>query len=163
MKSIILLGLTILSLGAARPDLGGRVSGADGQPIAGATAYVYTAGVKVGTSSFCPSCYADCGKTAVSDASGEFKILSLDPELRFRILLIAEGYKPAFAENIDPVAGNRADARLEPMPTKLDPARTLKGRILNPRGEPWWGPSSRPRGARPPINAGGARCPASIR
>jgi hypothetical protein len=37
------------------------------------------AGVKVGDSTSCPSCYADCGKRAITDHAGAYTIASLDP------------------------------------------------------------------------------------
>src|SRR2546426_705679 len=45
---------------AARPALLGRVLATNGLPHA--TVFITTAGPKVGTSTFCPSCYADCRK-----------------------------------------------------------------------------------------------------
>src|SRR5689334_18833342 len=69
----------------ARPDLAGRVRA--GQDLPKATVFISTAGPKVGTSTFCPSCYADCRKNAKTDPQGAFKIESLDPQLLFRILV----------------------------------------------------------------------------
>src|SRR5436190_19453713 len=79
---------------AARPDLLGRVLATNGLPRA--TVFISTAGPKVGTSTFCPSCYADCRKSAKTDAQGNFKIESLDPQLRFHVLVVAPGYEPKF-------------------------------------------------------------------
>src|SRR5437879_3959048 len=59
---------------AKRPDLVGHVRAGDLIPKA--TIFIFTAGPKVGTSTFCPSCYADCRKSAKSDALGEFKVES---------------------------------------------------------------------------------------
>lgn len=131
-----------------QPDLTGKVSTADGKPLAGATAYVYTAGVKTGTSPFCPSCYADCGKTATSGADGSFRIPSLSPELRFNLLFVAEGYKPAFVNKVDPAVGP-IEARLQPVSAAaLDPSRVLKGRVLGPDGKPVVGASVEPFGCK---------------
>lgn len=65
--------------GQARPDLIGQVA-AHGGAIPNATIFIFTAGPKVGTSTFCPSCYADCRKSAKTDPQGDFKIESLDPQ-----------------------------------------------------------------------------------
>ena len=88
---------------AVRPDLVGQVHANDGSPVA-ATVFIYTAGPKVGSSTFCPSCYADCRKREKSNARGDFKIDSLNPQLIFRILVVAKGYEPKFADNVDPAA-----------------------------------------------------------
>lgn len=120
---------------ALRPDLIGQVQNKEGSPIA-ATIFISTAGPKVGTSSFCPSCYADCRKSAKSGKEGNFKIESLDPQLRFRILVVAKGFKPKFVSKVDPAQG--------PLTVKMDPANladahpenTLRGRVVNTKGEP---------------------------
>ena len=69
---------------------------------------IWTAGVKHGYSIYCPGCYADCGKRAVTDAAGAFAIAHVDPELRFRLLVVREGYAPVFAEKVDPFGGPAA-------------------------------------------------------
>src|SRR5205085_7412733 len=60
----VLLMLTLL-LGAKpdRPDLGGRVVNQAGEPLRGATAFIYTAAARVGINPYCPSCYTDCAKS----------------------------------------------------------------------------------------------------
>jgi hypothetical protein len=90
--------------GQARPDLEGHVS-ARGKTVPQATVFIFTAGPKVGTSTFCPSCYADCRKSAQTDAQGDFKIEALDPQLIFRILVVAKGYAPKFVAKVDPAEG----------------------------------------------------------
>jgi protocatechuate 3,4-dioxygenase beta subunit len=133
--ALILTLLAIASTAATRPDLKGKVLNADGKPIVGATALMYTAAVKHGVSPFCPSCYADCGKKAVTDADGTFTITSLDPELVFRVLVVADGYKPAFVKKVDP-AGGAIEAKLTPLPSDLDPKLALKGRVVDASGKP---------------------------
>ena len=49
---------------------------------------IYHAGVKKGYSTFCPSCYVDCGKRTVTDRSGGFTIKNVDPNLWFELLMI---------------------------------------------------------------------------
>ena len=88
----------------ARPDLSGVVMAGE-KPVLRAIVYVYTAGPRVGTSPYCPSCYADCGKRATTDKSGAFKIPSLDPQLIFRILVVAEGYETMFVPGVDAAMG----------------------------------------------------------
>ncbi len=78
-----------------------------------ATLFIATAGPKVGTSPFCPSCYADCQKSAKADTEGKFEIKSLDPQLRFQVLAVATGFKPAYVNHVDPIQG--------PITVTLDP------------------------------------------
>src|SRR4051812_37635059 len=67
---------------AARPDLRGTITVTGEQkPIECGTVYVYTAAVRTGSSPYCPSCYADCGKRAATAPDGTFTIPSLDPDL----------------------------------------------------------------------------------
>jgi hypothetical protein len=47
-----------------------RATDSSGKVLEDATAMVYQAGVKKGYSTFCPSCYVDCGKRAITDRTG---------------------------------------------------------------------------------------------
>src|SRR5690348_10579338 len=87
---------------AARLTLTGRVTDVRGKALDHATVLVYQAGVKQGYSTFCPSCYTDCGKRAITDSRGNFKISSLSSDLFFKILVVHDGYVPAFVEKVDP-------------------------------------------------------------
>jgi len=118
-----------------RPDLLGDVHAKGGGPLA-ATVFISTAAPKTGTSTFCPSCYYDCSKSAKADAQGQFTIKSLNPQLVFRILAVAKGYKPKFVPKIDPAEGP-VTIELEPI-TAADapPERSLHGRVLDPKGNP---------------------------
>ena len=95
MKSV-LLGLllactTLSSSQVLRPDLAGKVVDSTGRPLAHTTVIVYHAGVKTGFSTYCPSCYADCGKRVLTDLDGNFRIKSLAPNLWFELLAIQDG------------------------------------------------------------------------
>ena len=83
---------------AERPSISGKITDAAGKPVEHATVMVYYAGVKHGYSAYCPSCYADCGKRTLTDASGAFTIASLDPNLWFTLLGAGDGYTPQFVE-----------------------------------------------------------------
>ncbi len=119
-----------------RPNLLGDVSAKDGKPLVGASVFIATAGPKTGTSTFCPSCYADCSKSAKTDSTGQFEINSLNPQLIFRVLAVAKGYKPKFESKVDPAEG--------PINIELDPAsaadatpdRSLRGRVVDSKGKP---------------------------
>jgi len=117
-----------------RPDLAGRIKA--GETVPKATIFIFTAGPKVGTSTFCPSCYADCRKSAKTDDEGEFKIPSLDPQLLFRILVVAKGYKPKFVSKVDPATGP-VTVNLEAVESReITPDKSVQGRVVDPEGKP---------------------------
>jgi len=121
--------------GTLRPDLTGRVQLTNGQPMK-ATVFISTAGPKVGTSPFCPSCYADCRKSASTDSQGQFKIESLDPQLIFRILVVGEGLRPKFVEHVNPAKGP-ISVSLEPqLLAGVPPQLILRGRVVDTKGAP---------------------------
>lgn len=122
------------SKSAARPDLVGRVSGS--RKVPEATVFIFTAGPKVGTSTFCPSCYADCRKSARTDEQGTFKIESLDPQLIFRILVVAKGFAPKFVTKVDPADGP-VDVYLQRLNlANVTPDRSIRGQVVDAGGKP---------------------------
>jgi hypothetical protein len=136
----------------AGPDLLGHVTA--GGAIPKATVFIFTAGPKVGTSTFCPSCYADCRKSAKSDAQGDFKIESLDPQLVFRILVVAKGFTPRFVSKVDPAHGP-VDVELEPVDSaEITPDRSIRGQVVGPDGKPVVGAVVESRGIRRKNDAG---------
>lgn len=130
----------------ARPDLTGVVTG-DRGPVNGALVYIYTAGVRVGTSPYCPSCYADCGKHAATDRGGRFKIESLDPSLIFRILVVAEGYEPTFVPKVDPALGP-ITANLKRRKMAADVYHTVRGNVIDQDKRPVVGAEVSPYGMK---------------
>lgn len=119
-----------------RPVLAGRVLSSNGKGIGRARVSIYTASVKKGYSQFCPSCYPDCAKASVSDAQGRFRIASLDPSLRFRVLVVADGYAPSFTDRVDPSEGP-VKITLAPRPLRLaDPTHLVRGVVLGLEGAP---------------------------
>lgn len=134
--NLIALALLLIAAPGDRPDLTGVVTSKAGAPVAGAHLLVYDAGVRQGTSSVCPSCYADCGKRAETAPDGSFTIKSLDPTLIFRVLVIAEGYRPTFVAKIDPAKGP-VRAELTPLDlSQIPTSRIIRGRVVNPDGRP---------------------------
>ena len=118
-----------------RPDLTGTVLAKDGSPVQ-ATVFIYTAGPKAGTSPFCPSCYADCQKSEKADEQGHFKIDSLNPQLVFRVLAVAKGFKPQFVGKVDPASGP-ITVKLDPIElTGAAPGQCLHGRVADAKGKP---------------------------
>ena len=131
-----LITLLLISGLADRPDLVGRVVTTGDKPLAGAHVLIDSAAVRQGTSPLCPSCYADCRKSAETDKEGHFRIASVNPELIFNILVVADGYQPTIAKKADPTK-EPIKVVLSPLdPDKLDPKRVLRGVVFAPAGKP---------------------------
>jgi hypothetical protein len=132
----LLLTLTVLlAMKPDRPDLSGRVVNYAGEPLRGATALIYTAAARVGINPYCPSCYADCAKSAKTDDAGAFIIHSLEPDLIFRVLVVCEGYQPEFVEKVDPFKGP-IQAQLRPInQDRLKDRHFIRGRIVDGEGK----------------------------
>jgi hypothetical protein len=140
------LALTVAAAEPAKPDLAGRVANPDGSPATNATILIYTAAQKQGTSSLCPSCYADCGKQAVTGPDGKFEIKSLDPALLFRLLVLAPEHEGRFIEKVDP-AGGAVNITLEPMDVEgTPPELRIAGLVIADDGQPVAGATIQPQG-----------------
>jgi hypothetical protein len=116
--------------GADRLTLTGKVTDAAGKPLEHATVMVFKAGVKQGYSTYCPTCYADCGKRTLTSGDGRFTIASLSPDLLFELLVVREGYLPEFVKKVDPAA-NRPTAVLRVRPVAKDPGRIVRGMVVD--------------------------------
>ena len=144
----MLMVIIMLSSFAMVPglDCQGIVLDTDRQPVENAAVRIYTAKVRIGTSPYCPSCYADCGKWARTDEKGRFIVHSLDPELLFDILVVAEGYGPKSIDNVDPAQGS-VDVVLSRMAVEqLVPSHVVRGRVVGPDGRPVAGAMIEPVG-----------------
>jgi hypothetical protein len=118
------------------PTFAGEYSTKPAKPLRGATAFIHTAAARVGINPYCPSCYADCAKSANTEDVGAFVIRSPDPNLIFRVLVVREGYKPAFVEKVDPFKG---PIRAELMPIDKDRLKDrhfVRGRVVDGEGKP---------------------------
>src|ERR1700722_13064044 len=91
---VLLLLVSAVSVGAPGLTVAGRVVDSSRRPVSGATVMVYHAGVLNGYSTFCPSCYRDCGKRTKTDAAGNYKLSNLAPGLWFDLLFVRDGYAP---------------------------------------------------------------------
>ncbi len=129
------LSINAVAFGTDAVTLKGKVTDASGKPIEHATVMVYHAGVKIGYSLFCPSCYADCGKRAFTDASGSYTFTNLNPDLWFELLVVREGYTPILIKKVDPADGSPAAAVLN-VRSGTDPAAMVRGLVLDPSGKP---------------------------
>ena len=138
-RQLVLVGWLAFCAGgeaqAAGPKLTGTVLDEDGKPLSGASVFIYTAGPKEGVGILCPSCYADCRKQAKSDGQGEFAIEDMDPNLLFKVLVVARGFRPEFVSNVAPADGP-VEAVLEPVQASDDPKERVRGRVLGPEGKP---------------------------
>jgi uncharacterized GH25 family protein len=128
--------ITTLSFAAGRPSVTGQVTDNLGNPLPDATVMIYQAGVKKGYSTYCPSCYVDCGKRATTDRSGSFKIENVDPELWFELLVVRDGYTATFVKKVDPSLGPAGTAALVPRSRVDNPSRVVRGRVVDSLGAP---------------------------
>src|SRR5438445_13594264 len=104
------------ALAEERATATGKVADAAGKPLEHATVLVYEAHVKTGYGVYCPTCWVDCGKHAVTDAEGSFTIGGLNPELLFKLLVVKEGYSATFIDKVDPAKGPAETASVKPRP-----------------------------------------------
>jgi hypothetical protein len=140
----IVLGMASASVAN---NLSGRVTDSAGQPLPNATVMVSTAAPRKGVAVFCPSCYADCGKKAVTDAEGKFAIPQLDSSLVFYVAATAEGHRARISKKVDP-AKDTAEIALDALPADLPPARLVRGRVVDSAGKPVVGAQVSPYGCR---------------
>lgn len=143
----LLLGTRSPLLGQSpRPDLSGRVLLNDGSPVTNATVFIYTAGPKVGSAVVCPSCYPDCNKKAKTTATGEFKIPALDPNLIFRLLVVAPGFESKFAGKTDPAKGEKQITLTPLSEEKLKSKSRITGLVMDAEGKALVGATVSPEG-----------------
>jgi len=142
------------SFSDTRLNLTGKVTDGAGKPLDHATVIVYHAGVKHGYSTFCPSCYTDCGKRTLTDASGNFTIPGLSVDLYFELLVVHDGYLPVFMKKVD-AARAAPVAVLQPRGTLTDdPGRVVRGVVIDKDRNPVPDAVVEPQGIlRPDVNA----------
>jgi hypothetical protein len=134
--NFVRFALLLVAAAPERLDLTGRVTATDGTAVNGAHVMIYTARVRKGTNALCPSCYADCAKKVEAGRDGSFKIAALDPDLLFRVLVVAGGFKPTFVADVDPGA-KPITVALEPFDAgKLAANCVIRGIVLDPDGRP---------------------------
>ena len=114
----------------------GKVVDASGKPMEHATVMVYEAGVKHGYGVYCPSCWPDCGKRAITDSEGSYRIGGLNPDLIFRLLVIQDGYTATYVKSANPAAGPAPDAVLKIRKAPENVTQVVRGLVVDPRGEP---------------------------
>jgi protocatechuate 3,4-dioxygenase beta subunit len=147
IAAVVISGASTRSAAAqSRPDLTGAiVASATGKPIAGATVSIYTAGPRTGVSPYCPSCWADCAKTATTGSNGRFRIASLSPALVFRVLVVGNGYSPTFDGNVDPFKG-AIKVAMKRASLNISSPLVLHGRVVDESGNAVVGATISPQG-----------------
>ena len=135
-SSLAVLVLASSAGAANRPPIVGVIRGADGQPLPDASVFVYTAKPRLGAGVTCPSCYPDCGKRARTSPEGEFQIPAVDPELTYRLIVLAKGHRPMFITNADPT-GDAVKAKLRAAKFGEVPLENqIYGKIIDSSGRP---------------------------
>ncbi|SPE36509.1 exported hypothetical protein [Candidatus Sulfopaludibacter sp. SbA3] len=135
---ILILTLVSAGLLAAqeRATLIGKVTDAAGKAVEHATVMVYEAGVRKGYSIYCPTCYPDCGKHAVTDPEGNFTISGLNPDLVFTLLALHDGFSVTFVTKVDPAKGPAETAVLKTRTSPENPQQIVRGRVVDIHGVP---------------------------
>jgi Carboxypeptidase regulatory-like domain len=134
VASLLLASSCFCSVAEMKSALFGRVLDAEGKPIAHATVMVYHAGVKVGYSTYCPSCYRDCGKRATTDRNGDFNLKGLAPDLWFTLLVVQEGYTPVISAKLDPDKTSEWEMKLIRRPAPSADTSVARGRVTDSAG-----------------------------
>lgn len=132
-----LLAIVLMCSGVSMAaEITGQIRQTDGTPLAGTTIRVSTARLRTGSSPMCPSCWADCAKSAQTDASGNFRIPNVNDKLVFRLLALADGFTPSYIDKVDPAVGP-ANATLEARDlSAFTEAQMLRGTITDDSGKP---------------------------
>jgi hypothetical protein len=124
------------SLADDRATVTGKVADSAGKPLEHATVLVYEAGVKKGYATYCPTCWADCGKHATTDADGNFHISGLSPDLLFTLLVMHDGYSAEYVKKVDPAKGPAETATLKTRVPVEDVSQVVRGLVLDVHGRP---------------------------
>src|SRR5438552_6112584 len=102
MHAFLLPFMMLLAGPTVPADLKGKVTGADGLPVAQAIVTVYSAAPKKGAATVGKYEYPECGKSAIADGEGAFDIVGVDSSLNYELLVTAEGYRPLMLKKVDP-------------------------------------------------------------
>jgi hypothetical protein len=107
-----------------------------GQPAKEATVFVYSAQLKNGYAIVCPTCWLDCGKRADTDAQGRFTIPGLNPALKFRLLVVKDGFTATAKGGVNPAQGPLPSIVLNPRAPTSDESKIVHGRVTDVSGNP---------------------------
>jgi hypothetical protein len=125
----------------------GTVIDDSGQPTKDATVFVYSARLKQGYAIVCPTCFVDCGKRADTDAQGQFTIAGLNPALKFRLLVVKDGFTATAKGGVDPAQGPLQPIKLTQRGPTTDQSKVVHARVTDLVGNPIGGAVIEPVGA----------------
>jgi uncharacterized GH25 family protein len=147
----LLASVAFTAAGAEQPGrLEGVVEGVGGLPVSNAWVFVYSAAPREGPPVVCPTCHPDCGKRTRTDAQGQFMIEPVNPNLMFRLMVHAKGYRPDFIRDVDPLFGG-GHLTLKPLKTTNTPLENrVTVKLVGPAGEPAIGTRINVEGTRYP-------------
>lgn len=132
---VLFLTGSVRSAGAQGLTITGKVIDSAGHPLRDATVMVYHAGVLNGYSTFCPSCYKDCGKHTKTDESGLYTISKLESGLWFDLLIVRDGYAPEILKVKNVSTGTAPTATLKARPPVVGvSSHMVKGHVVNSKG-----------------------------
>jgi hypothetical protein len=117
-------------------SIAGAIVDDAGQPAKDATVFVYSARLKQGYAIVCPTCFVDCGKHAATDAQGQFSITGLNPALKFRLLVLKQGFTATAKGGVDPAQGPLPPIKISPRAPSTDESKIVHGRITDVSGNP---------------------------
>ncbi len=147
VRSVV--GSFVLSAAAlADPaPISGVVTSEAGGTIDGARVVIWTGEAINEVPLLCPSCYADCGRAETTDQAGAFTFDEVDDEVAFRLVIVADGHHPLHTPYVTPGQEPRT-FQLRPREAVEDPARLIRGRVVDAEGRPiadamvdpqlWW-------------------------
>ncbi|TWU46038.1 Dioxygenase [Novipirellula aureliae] len=136
MRFIILASmLSIIPSLVVADDLRGTIIDGSGKPIGGARIDISTAAPKSGPAIFCPSCYLDCAKSAVSGEQGSFEIRDVSPDLQFRLVVTAVDKITVATSLIDPSI-ETPEITLQDFPADVSSDHLVHGVVRSELGVP---------------------------
>jgi len=150
LLALPLFGVAV-SIAKPTPDVSASISGTivdnSGQPAKDATVFVYSARLKQGYAIVCPTCFVDCGKHAASDAQGQFTITGLNSALKFRLLVVKDGFTATAKGGVDPAQGPLPPIKISPRAPSTGESKIVHGHVTNVSGNPVAGAVIEPVGA----------------
>ena len=139
----LLLALPLCGVAAtAKPmpedsaTVNGIIADDSGQPAKDATVFVYSARLKKGYAIVCPTCWIDCGKRTETNERGQFTITDLNPALKFRLLVLKEGFVATAKGGVDPAQGPLEPIKLKRRATSPEESAIVRGRVTDAAGMP---------------------------
>lgn len=133
---MLVAGLAMAAKAAEEPGRLEGIVGSAAGPVSNAWVFVYSAGPREGVGVLCPTCYPDCVKRTRTDAEGKFVIEPVDPNLMFRLLVLAKGFRPDFMRDVDPLFGG-GNLSLKPLKmTNMPLENRVTAKLIDPEGKP---------------------------